>query len=291
MGTTKINTLGAINALGAREIKDGVKKGLGIEFFCAKYNCTKEQLERQISILFSRNQRITQKVMSDLKTNDKKKSSKKRTRQPSENMEDAKEQETTEEIEEIDQDRDLDVMANEELYSLERILSDEIIGLESDHKALFQKHMEGLKKLRQLRKDLEEIRRKLNKFHQDYEDLASECNNLAAQMNQISAHRRVKVSEIEEVRAKIAEREKIVICVYLDGSIKLFDDDTMDGLDESGNEELCNSLIEKEACQDLRLKDIKILARVISIVKNSSRKIEMLFENDEIERCFQAIID
>lgn len=283
MATTKINLLGP------REIKEGIKKGLGIKFFCIKYDCTQEQLEGQISILFSRNPRMTQKMMSDLKSNDKKKSKKSASQQPSGTMVDVEEQETTDEAEEDDQD--LNTMSDEELYSLEKLLSDEIIRLESDHKALAQRHLEGIKNLKKLKKEIEETRKKLDKFHQNYESSASECNVIAAQMNQISAHRRVKVSEIEEVRETIAEREKIVICVYLDGSIKLFDDDTSDGLDETGNEELCNSLIEKETCQDLRLKDIKILARVISIVKNSSKKIEILFENDEIERCFQAIID
>ena len=55
-------------------------------------------------------------------------------------------------------------------------------------------------------------------------------------------------------------------------------------LSDDGKEEMYEHLAKHDLCQDLKLRDVKILARVFCIVGNQGKDVvfEVIFENDEL---------
>lgn len=296
MGKIK-NGRANLNLINPAEIKEGIKAGLGVKYFCDKYDCTEKQLSQRISAVFGKSPRITRQIVADLRSNDKKLAKKTTRASKAESAvgdeEEAKKitEEVAEEvIEAVNLTPPHSLTTAEqiaELQTSEKLLSDEVMDLESRHKNLAQEHRDCIKKLRTLKGDIEEIKATFRAKCREYEDIVLKNNTLVSQMNAISRDRYGKVTELSGVRQMIEELSKISICVYADGTIASIDDQPSE-LDETGSDELYTVLIEDDRCQNLRLKSIKILARLIRIVKNSSHQVELLFDDAELESVFYA---
>lgn len=106
----------------------------------------------------------------------------------------------------------------------------------------------------------------------------------------VVAEQQARQSEtLQNLRQQIQSLETITICIYTDGRIELLDDDETQ-LDDSGNEKFYHELISEESnqCQDLRLRDIKTIARLKAIIANSARQVEVLFDDNALESYYTA---
>lgn len=280
----------SLNLLNPAELKEGIKGGHGVKHFCEKYSCTEDALRQRVSAVFRNSPKIVRSIMADLRANDKK-LDKKAAIQSARGAEVDDETEATNITTDTDKVDDMPprpMTRSEQLEALrliEKERSDKVIELETSHKKLVQEHRERIKKLRSLKKDIDEIEITLKAKCREYEDIVLENNTLVMQMNVISRERYAEAAELDKTRLQIEDLEKIEICVYLDGTIAPIEDQPL-RLDDTGSDELYATLIEDERCQNLRLKSIRTLARLIKIVEHSSRKIEILFDYVELESAF-----
>ena len=177
------------------------------------------------------------------------------------------------------------------LEATEHQQSDEIIALESQHKQFAREHRDCIRQLRDLSEDMEQLRLAFQTKAAEYEAIVNENNRLVLEMNRISQERAEKVAILDETRQQIQSLQVVNICAYENGTIEPFDGNCTTPLDETGNERIYSQLLDREECEALRLKDVRVLSKVLAIAKNASVNIEPIFENDALEASFQALIN
>ena len=104
-------------------------------------------------------------------------------------------------------------------------------------------------------------------------------------MNAVSKQRYPKVMELQELRTKIEKRMAVSLAVYDSGEIVILEGADFN-MDDSGHAEVYSQLIVSEECQELRLKDIKVMAKLLSIASNSERKINLVCDRPEMEEAY-----
>lgn len=178
----------------------------------------------------------------------------------------------------------------DQLKATEAELSSAVIDLESLHKQLIQEHHENLTQLYQIQNQLETIKQNFQEVSQQYEDLVVRNNELIRQIDSVNSRHADKHSELQDVRQKIKDLEVITLCIYSNGKIEPMDAEDV-SLDESGNEAIYQNLINQQTaiCQDLRLRDISILARLSAIIINSTRHFNLLFEDTDLEQQYYQL--
>ena len=95
--------------------------------------------------------------------------------------------------------------------------------------------------------------------------------------------RRQEKAKLDEIREEIRKLETVGIVVYNDGTIAPMDETLDVGLDDTGFEAVLSTLMAEECCQELRVKDIQTVARLMCIIRNSQVELEVIFENDDVE--------
>ena len=175
----------------------------------------------------------------------------------------------------------------EELQLEEKILSDTVIALDTEHKNWQSEYHARKKALRELQDKIEQIKESLESCRADYDHIIEEANDLAQKMNQISEARRAKLVALEAVRQKLEELESVTLYVYADGCIESQDHPEA-VLKDKGYLTLVKELTERPECYDLRIRDIQTLARLIKISENV-KKLILVCEINELETAFNAI--
>ena len=175
----------------------------------------------------------------------------------------------------------------EQLKEMEAMLSNVLMSLESTHKKLAEKHRNCTAKTREQKKKVEEIEVMLQSLKKDYLETTAQDNALIEEMNGISASHYDKTTKIQRVRDRIKELSRILLFVYADGTIAIENSDMV--LDESGSDELYRKLTEKDECEKLRMKEIRVLARVLKGCSHLPEDTEIVFDNAEIEKAFKIL--
>lgn len=189
-------------------------------------------------------------------------------------------------------DRDSPEARLAQLRATELVQSDAVMQLESQHKSIARKHRACIADLRQLKTDMESLRDQFNAKAAEYESIVSQNNGFVTQMNQISSERAEKVTLLAATRREIESLSVITLCAYENGTIEPLDQPSTSpstSLDESGSDQLFTEFRDRADLEELRIKDIRILARMVSIVRNSTHRIEPVFENETLEPYFQAL--
>ncbi len=265
------------------DIKICIKRNLGFEQICAKYQCSKDELEKAIHNLYEG--RNADKIIKDIYQNTKNinKAIRKTTKSKQE-MRVLEESHLTPQEECKEQ---ISPSPLEQLKAKEATLSNVIIQLESQHKTLVRKHRSNIAELRNFYERMSAIKRQFEEINSQYEKLMVDNNRLVDQINGITERRHEELIALQNIRAQIQRLETIPICVYADGRIEALDN-TEITLDDTGNESLYQKIIQQESVQyqDLCLRDLKTVSRLYAIIKNSSHKFEFLFENRTLETYF-----
>ena len=271
----------SISNLTAKQLKIDIKKGCTPEDLEQRYGCSNEDLRKRIQQLYSQgNGRKAQDVYKELEANRKLP----RRVKKEEPAPDDQPSEETDAVPETENDGTLTL---EDLIATAEGLSAAVVDLEGQHKALAGERHACIANLRQLQKKIEEIEVELQECHDTYEQSVSRANALADEMNRISANRREKVVALEAVRCEIEERQKISLFVYDDGRIEAVDKPDFI-FDDTGYLDLKPVLSEKAECQDLRIRDIATLARLLTIARNIE-KLDLACEASELETAFWAV--
>ena len=250
-----------IYALSARDIQECLVKGFTKSDFCEKFFCEEAAFLNQLSLVYGKNDKEYRRIIRKLGSNEKQKGRKKKSVVP----------------------EPVDELA--ELKSKESAQSDVVIAIETEHKDLCSKHRVCIDTLRRIDKDIDEIKQLLDKACVEYTETITTARQLEGEMTQISHKYRQEKAALDEIRSKIESLTHAVVFVSQSGSIELAEGEIE--LNDDGFEELYKELRDIEFYEDLKVKEIKQLARVICIARNSSIDIEFMFDSQILEDFFK----
>lgn len=113
---------------------------------------------------------------------------------------------------------------------------------------------------------------------------------------QADAERRERIRKLlEESKARIRacddliDRDVVTIRVSEDGNISVSKDSRGFRMDDTGYGELLRELTLKKECKDLKFAELRALARLLRIVKNSDSRVKVICDNPELGRAFKTL--
>ena len=269
-----------IEQMTAREIREGLKKGLGMRHFCDRYGCSEDEIVIRIGQLYNRGSgEEKDKVISSLRKNDKKLASKKAGGRSKKGPIQATQATETEEP------NTSATPSLEEVEREEKDLSDRLMELESMQKKHFAEKHVNVDEMTKIKAKIESMKAELNEMRCQFEACIAKDVALTEQINKTSDEYSEKKARIQEIREIKKELNRVIIYVYDDGSIV---SESSEVLNDSGSDLLCLELISEDACDGLQVKEVKILARILKVTENisSEKDVEILFDNEEIEKAF-----
>lgn len=272
-----------LRKLTGKKVHNGIKHGTTIADFCEIYSCTEDELKDRIGQIFTQ-KTVADKIWKEIVANAKK--PKPKATISEEVVDTPKVADAVAEVESSDTDPHVPTL--DELKASEAELSATVIGLEVDWKALYQQRNDGKKKCQTLFDEIKALKAQCVAKGEEADALAKKDEDLANQMNAIWVRHRAERAALEAIRSQIEEMSKIVLCVYNDHEIAPFDEDVEITLDDTGHDELFVELREREEAEDFRLKDIRVVARLIKIVANLNSPVEILFEDEEIKTAYEV---
>ena len=269
-------------AITSKAIRLGINKGWSWSDFTEKYGCTKHDLIFRISSLFKTN-KDRKDVIGSIDANEKIRKPKKSKKKSNENKAaDVKVVEAEKAKPEVEP---LDGLVVEETR-----LSEVVMMLENEQKSCIEKHHKEVAGMQELSKEIDRIKSDYDACVTKYKDALTKTRAIEEDMEKVLASKKEAKAKLEEVRKKISDLTHVVIFVYANGNIEVQEGEIE--LDYSGYEDLFISMRDDETYETLRVIDIKSLAKVISIrnnaKKSASKKIEFMFDNEELENYFKA---
>lgn len=176
----------------------------------------------------------------------------------------------------------------EELRRDEATLSEEKMAYESQREQLRNQLREEYKKMRSLQNKMDCIKKELSECYSEYDYTSTQVDSIMHDMHEIGKLQKEKSEALERVRQIISEKTAITMYVYNDGTIETPDNPDFVVCDE-GFESLKGYFSEREECQDLRVRDITTLARLIKICEKVTERIILVCDNPELEKAILAI--
>ena len=276
--------------ISTRFIMDKISAGWNTETLCNQLGCSSEQFDERIRFLYSRE--VYRGLQRDLKKNNKKPQPKlKKCSETEEELTNEQSVETeevsTEPTEGISEETLVKKPSREESLKKLRELASELSESTQRKEARYEEVRKSQPKseLKELHARIVKLRKEMMISLNEYRKYLEIINQNIEEMNAIWEERNRYRSELFETLSKIKCLETVIIFIYENGLIEVADKEYADVvLDDTGYEELFSQFLVKPVCQEfnLRINDIKTLARIICIEHNSSLKIEFVFDNDDI---------
>ena len=272
-----------MRTLTSKMIKTGIKNGFTVKDFCTKHDIKGEgnfliQLDKAFP-----NAAAADQALREIRKNEKERRYK-AARKPSGAKKAAK---STTRKGDDSVEKKIDPLAS--LKSTEDALSSEVIGLENQHKELAGKRRDYLLKMREIQKEVDKVYAELDKQQSAYEKAATEANKIIKQMNQVSQVRAEKLIKLTSVREQIKKLETATVAVYEDCNFEVVDGAAVDfEFKEDEVSALTHRLMEEEICENLTIKQIKTLSKLLIISKNTLRKVEFIFDSSNLEKAYLA---
>lgn len=265
-----------LTRLNPKGVMVGIKKGMTVEDFCEKYQCSVLEFTDYIESMYSRDKRQQRKILEEIKANEKKPRPKK---------------ESVVKIEKIllppdTIDKPHSVL--EELKGLEKEQSQKLMELETQRKELIRKHTDNLNTLRTVDESIKVMRKQLDFCYSKYKSFYTDCVEVQHKINDVWKQCQEAAKSLGETRLKIKDLETVTLFVYSSGEISVENKADFELVD-TGAEELYGELIYKDECQELRAKDIRTLSKVMKITNNAGKKIDIVWEDPEVEKAYKAL--
>ena len=174
------------------------------------------------------------------------------------------------------------------LAELEKQQVQSVVAKESEHKELAAEHRSYKTSLQELRDKIDKMMVEFQHYHQEFEEILSKNAVVEARMNEISAEWNTERTALADTRSRIEELSVVTLSVYNSGEISQIDGPEIE-LDDAGWDSTREVLLTEDECQELRLKDITTLAKLLMIAEHSDRKIEAMCDNAELEIAFRKL--
>ncbi len=262
----------SLNLLTPKEVRVAVKSGQTVEDFLSVYGCTEGELRARFDQIF-KTPKTAANVWSELKRNGKVKH--KKSSEPAE--------------------EDPSSAFDKKIAGLkcrESELSSNIMELETGWYEDKRNRAECLRLLRGLEKELESIRESIAAQIDHFKRIVADSDQYTDCMNDKAAKLRGLREELNAVREDISRLSMMTIGLTLSGELLFlsFEDDEIWPVDESGSDEIFDVALKNELCGELKLNEIRGLARLLAIVRNAPMvKTELIFDNSQAELAYYQL--
>lgn len=176
-----------------------------------------------------------------------------------------------------------------ELLEAEKFLSDNCVSLEKEHNALINARREDVKTLALIKRTLEELKRLLQVNQSKLTTVLEDYNSKAEQMLRVSSEISACKEMLADTRAQIEEAKKLKVSVFSDGTIEC-ENGELESPCEAEVSQLFSTLILLAAAEELTIKQIKTVAKLVLIVKRIDQKYELEFDSDLVQKLYEAAI-
>ena len=176
-----------------------------------------------------------------------------------------------------------------ELLEAEKFLSDNCVSLEKEHNALINARREDVKTLAEIKRTLEELKRLLQVNQSKLTTVLENYNSKAEQMLRVSSEISACKEMLADTRAQIEEAKKLKISVFSDGTIEC-ENGELESPCEAEVSQLFSTLILLAAAEELTIKQIKTVAKLVLMVKKIDKKYELEFDSDLVQKLYEAAI-
>ncbi len=176
-----------------------------------------------------------------------------------------------------------------ELLEAEKFLSDNCVSLEKEHNALINARREDVKTLALIKRTLEELKRLLQVNQSKLTTVLEDYNSKAEQMLRVSSEISACKEMLADTRAQIEEAKKLKVSVFSDGTIEC-ENGELESPCEAEVSQLFSTLILLAATEELTIKQVKTVAKLVSVVKKIDQKYELEFDSDLVQKLYEAAI-
>ena len=176
-----------------------------------------------------------------------------------------------------------------ELLEAEKFLSDNCVSLEKEHNALINARREDVKTLALIKRTLEELKRLLQVNQSKLTTVLEDYNSKAEQMLRVSSEISACKEMLADTRAQIEEAKKLKVSVFSDGTIEC-ENGELESPCEAEVSQLFSTLILMAAAEELTIKQVKTVAKLVSVVKKIDQKYELEFDSDLVQKLYEAAI-
>lgn len=271
-----------------KNVAVGIKNGMTLTSFCEKYQCSSEEFEERMKQIYGHNKRQLKNCFVQIAANEKKARKEVGAVEVNETADSTEVNEAT-----SDTDEKLEPAMSRRvemvyLTELEEQQSQRVMALESEHKELATEHRSLKSSLRTLGENIDRLMSEFQAYHQEFEEILSRNSIVEARMNEITSEWNTERAALADTRARIEELSVVTLSVYASGEIAPMDGFEIE-LDDSGWESTRELLLMEDDCQELRLKDIATLARLLMIAEHAEYKIEAMCDNAELEITFRKM--
>lgn len=294
-----------VNYITRKSVRMGIKQGMSLSDFCLKYDCSETEFTKKIQSLYLHN--ATQ-IMRELKQSASKHHGKlvrridsipesapqpepQSTPQPAPRS--VSEPVATPEISNAQPSAETyQISVQERLENLkkqEATESAKLSVLENSYRSFLAQRREHTKSLQTLLVDLKRIEDEFKSKVSESQSIIAKNDEISVNIASISETIHSQEKLLAQLRSDIQSLSMVAVCVYADGTISLLEERFLLKLNDCGWEDLFSQLVERDECQELKAKDIRLLSKVLCIVKNSQLGFNIVFENSEIEPVFNLL--
>lgn len=286
--------------LNAKFMEEKLKRGWTLQDFAIYFECSEENFQEHLEKIFY--EHAARDMLVRLKKNKKIKKTKKLTKNVSkeggstctEELDISNETTVSDEqCNGSESEKSVSNIFEETLEALKLQREDiqsSLNGLELCHKALVSDRTILRKKIDEHKKTLKELNEKVSICKTDLVNLTSELEEKFSIMQELDEGISRKRDDLSEINAKIEKTKSITILVFNSGDIEIVASFSVE-IPEA-NTETVGKIISNEQADNLTLKQIKAVSKLIVLIQNLEQQdlnYELLFDEIMMEEMFNKI--
>ncbi len=159
--------------------------------------------------------------------------------------------------------------------------------LEEDIAELERARHEVFEECKEIKKQIDGYYREIMKMKEQVQEGTEKVSNLDADIKKAKSQIEVQNEKLAEIGREIDELSIVTILVGSDGSIEAPEDPNF-VIDDSGYQELKTKIADLDECQDLRVREVTTLARLLMVLARTE-KFELICDSEELEQAFIAV--
>lgn len=274
-----------LRKLDGKKLRVKLKHGASLEELLEYFNCNEEQLEEFLEKNFT--PKAKKNIMAELRKNQKKKDQQKCVASKKKKIKVVtKEKEKLETMQKETSIEDYKkILRNEE-----QELADTIFKEEKKHASLISERKNLKEKLVEQRNCMIELERLIEEREKELQGVLKQLESVSDKI--FCSKQKIKQDRenLKNVRNDLKELEKVEIFVYEKGEIEMENYSEENIPQQPFNKEVFSNLCSNEASDNLSIKQIKQIMKLIDIVKFFNSKgmlYEMTFESSEVQKLFK----
>lgn len=286
--------MATLQRINGKYMEEKLKRGYGTSYFLKSFNVSEDEFFNHLKKNFS--SKAYASMCKRIKNNEKSskkfgfKSSKHTPVDISDNESSVATKSNTE-TETVEVENSISYL--DALKEKEQTLSDIIRSEEAEHSKLISRRAALKFQFQNQQTQLRELTRTIEALRDNFETTFAKWEKTGADMHAITESISAKKSLLEDIRSEIIALQKISIFAYANGEIEFENVGDFDTTTDSSNEsEVFNKLIQDKAVENLTIKNIRQLAKLILIVEKLKSKhisFELTFEDNSSQEVFNSI--